>query len=99
MNECLVRRVHYRLGIIIACFLLVQVLAGMLISFGTLLSAPGAKWFQVVETIHTGWDPVGSIYRIILGLVTVAQVALGITIFLLIRARGKKSARINRQLP
>jgi len=93
MNERSVRSVHYQLGIIIAVFLLVQVLAGLLLSLGTLSSAFGAKWFQVLETIHTGWDPVGSVYRIILGLVTVAQVTLGITIFFLIRARRKKTAR------
>lgn len=93
MNERSVRSVHYQLGIIIAVFLLVQVLAGLLLSLGTLSSASGAKWFQVLETIHTGWDPVGSVYRIILGLVTVAQVTLGITIFFLIRARRKKTAR------
>jgi hypothetical protein len=93
MNERSVRSVHYQLGIIIACFLLVQVLAGLLLSLGTLSSASGAKWFQVLETIHTGWDPVGSVYRIILGLGTVAQVTLGITIFFLSRARRKKSVR------
>jgi hypothetical protein len=64
----------------IAWFLLIQVLAGLLLSLGTLSSVCGAKWFQVFETIHTGWDPVGSVYRIILGLGTFAQVALGITI-------------------
>ncbi len=59
MNERSVRSLHYQLGIISACFLMAQVLAGLLISFGTLSSASGAKWFQVLETIHTGWDPVG----------------------------------------
>ncbi|MGO9571820.1 MAG: hypothetical protein ACLP5H_30200 [Desulfomonilaceae bacterium] len=93
MNERSVRSVHYQLGIIIACFLLVQVLAGLLLSLGTLSSASEAKWFQVLETIHTGWDPVGSVYRIILGLVTVAQVTLGVAIFILSRARRKKTVR------
>jgi hypothetical protein len=93
MNERSVRSVHYQLGIIIACFLLVQVLAGLLLSLGTLTAASGAKWFHVLEIVHTGWDPVGSIYRIILGLATVIQVVLGITIFFLSRARRKKSAR------
>ncbi|MGO9566407.1 MAG: hypothetical protein ACLP5H_02590 [Desulfomonilaceae bacterium] len=93
MNERSVRRVHYQLGIIIACFLLVQVLAGQLLSLGTLSAASGAKGFQVLETIHAGWDPVGSVYRIILGLVTVAQVTLGITIFSLSRARRRTTVR------
>ncbi len=99
MNERSVRSVHYQLGIIIACFLLAQVIAGLLLSLGTLTSASGAKWFQILETIHTDWDPVGSVYRIILGLVTVAQVILGVTIFFLSRGRRKKSAREGRQTP
>ena len=93
MNERSVRSVHYQLGMIIAWFLLVQVLAGLLLSLGTISSASGAKWFQVFETIHAGWDPVGSVYRFILGLGTVAQVTLGITIFFFSRARRKKSVR------
>jgi hypothetical protein len=93
MKERSVRSVHYQLGIIIAVFLLVQVLAGLLISLGTLFSASEAKWLQVLGTIHTDWDPWGSVYRIILGLGTVAQVILGITIFFLSRGRHKKTAR------
>ena len=93
MKESSIRSVHYQLGIIIAVFLLVQVLAGLLISLGALISASEAKWFQLLETIHTDWDPLGTVYRIILGLGTVVQIILGITIFFLSRGRRKKTAR------
>ncbi len=91
MNERSVRSMHYRLGIIIAWFLVIQVLAGVLISLGSVASVSGAKWIQLLETVHAGWDPLGSFYRIILGLATVAQVFLGITIFYLSRGRRKRA--------
>ncbi len=99
MDERSVRSVHHQLGIIIAWFLLVQVVAGLLLSLGTLTAASGATWFRALETIHTGWDPAGSVYRVLLGAVTVAQVILGIAIFFFGRARRKRSVRGARKVP
>jgi len=90
MKERIVRNFHYRVGITIVVFLLVQAVTGMLLGLGTLASVSGPKWFQVLEIIHTNWEPVGSLYRVILGLGTAVQCILGIIIILLSRDRYKK---------
>jgi hypothetical protein len=93
MNERSARNFHSKLGITIALFLLIQVSAGLLLSLGSLLSATEAKWLQILGTIHAGWDPAGSVYRVFLGLAAVVQIILGILIFRFSRSRRKKSAR------
>lgn len=90
MKERLVRNLHYRVGITIVVFLLAQAATGMLLGLGTLASVTGSKWFHILEIIHTNWDPLGSLYRIFLGLGTAAQCILGIIIILLSRGRYKK---------
>ncbi len=93
MNSVKVRTVHRRLGISIACFLLVQALAGMLMSAGRLASADNSTLYKFLYTVHADWDPGGSIYRVVLGLATATQVALGIMIFLsLLRLRNRDKA-------
>ncbi len=90
LNERLVINLHYRVGITIVVFLLVQAATGLLLGLGTLSSVTGSKWFQILEIIHTNWDPLGSMYRILLGLGKVAQCILGIIIILLSRAHYRK---------
>jgi hypothetical protein len=90
MRERLVRNFHYRVGITIVAFLLAQAVTGLLLGLGTLVSATGSKWFQILEIIHTNWDPFGSLYRIALGLGTVTQGLLGIAIIWMSRGRYKK---------
>jgi succinate dehydrogenase/fumarate reductase cytochrome b subunit len=85
-----VRTIHRRLGISIAFFLLVQALAGMLMSAGKLASADNSKVYQILYVVHADWDPPGSIYRAALGLAIAAQAILGIMIFL--RSRRMTSA-------
>ena len=85
-----VRTVHRRLGMSIAFFLLVQALAGMLMSAGKLVSADNSKAYQILYMLHADWDPPGSIYRVVLGLAIAAQAILGIMIFL--RTRRTTSA-------
>jgi len=92
MNERSVRNLHYRVGIAIAVFLLAQAATGFLLSLGTLVSATGSKWFQLLETTHTDWDPIGSVYRTALGLGTAAQCILGIIIIRMSRARQRKKS-------
>ncbi len=82
MNGGKVRTLHRRLGISIACFLLVQAIAGMLMSLGRLASVDTSKPYNLLYSIHADWDPLGSIYRVILGLATAMQGILGIMIFL-----------------
>ncbi len=82
MNWGKVRTTHRRLGIAIACFLLLQAIAGMLMGMGRLASLGESKPYAVLYSIHADWDPLGSIYRVILGLATAMQGILGIMIFL-----------------
>lgn len=82
MNWGKVRTLHRRLGISIACFLLVQAIAGMFMSMGRLASVENFKLYNVLYAIHADWDPLGSIYRVILGFATAMQGLLGIMIFL-----------------
>jgi len=82
MNSAKVRTTHRRLGISIAFFLFVQAIAGMLMSMGRLASIDASPHYKILYSLHADWDPLGSIYRVILGLATAAQVILGIMIFL-----------------
>ncbi len=82
MNWGKVRTIHRRLGISIACFLIVQAIAGMLMGMGRLSSVDTSKPYNILYSIHADWDPLGSIYRVILGLATAMQGILGIMIFL-----------------
>jgi len=91
MNEGKVRTIHYYLGITYVWFLLLQVVAGMLMSLGMLLGATNSGWYQVLYAIHSDWNPLGAIYRVILGVAIVVQAGLGITIYFLSRARFKKT--------
>ena len=91
MDEGKVRTMHYHLGIIYVWFLLLQVVAGLFMSLGMLFSATDSGWYQALYTLHADWNPVGAMYRVILGLATVAQATLGITIYFLSRARFKKA--------
>jgi hypothetical protein len=93
MKERSVRHVHRRLGITVGWFLLVQAGAGLLLTLGMLTLSTGSKWYHVVATIHTGWEPMGNVYRVILALATVTQVALGVTIFYMTKSRGGKKRR------
>ena len=82
MNSVKVRTIHRRLGISIACFLLVQAIAGLLMSMGRLASVEMSTPYNILYSIHADWDPLGSIYRVILGFATATQGILGIMIFL-----------------
>ena len=82
MNSVKVRTIHRRLGISIAFFLLVQAIAGLFMSVGRLASFDMSQSYNVIFTIHAGWDPFGSLYRVVLGLATAMQGVLGIVMFL-----------------
>ncbi len=90
MKERSIRNLHYRVGVTIVVFLLVQAVTGSLLALGTLASVSGSKWFQILGLVHTDWDPLGSLYRIFLGLGTAAQCVLGIVIIFLSRGRQKR---------
>jgi len=89
MDEGKVRTIHYHLGITYVWFLLLQVLPGLLMSLGMLLGATNSGWYQGLYAIHADWNPWGAAYRVILGVATVVQAILGITIYFLSRSRFK----------
>ncbi len=82
MNTAKVRTFHRRLGISIAFFLFIQAILGMFMSIGKLASLDVSRPYNVLYSIHADWDPLGSVYRVVLGLATTMQVILGIMIFL-----------------
>jgi len=82
MNSVKVRTIHRRLGIFLAFFLFVQAIVGMSMSIGRLASVDSSPQYNALYSVHAGWHPLGSIYRVILGLATATQGILGIMIFL-----------------
>ena len=93
MNPVKVRTIHRRLGISVACFLLIQVIAGLLMSAGRLASIDTTRPYNILYTIHADWDPLGSVYRLVLGLFTVMQGVLGVMIFLSHKKKKDSSFR------
>jgi hypothetical protein len=88
MLEAKVRKIHRTVGIYLVGFLALQLVSGLLISLGTLVDTPrDTIWFAVMAWIHHEWNPVGSVYRIILGALAIAQGLGGVAIYLLMRAR------------
>jgi len=81
MNPVKVRTIHRRLGISIVCFLLIQAVAGLLMAMGRLARLDMTPPYNILYSIHADWDPLGSIYRVVLGFATAIQGLLGIMIF------------------
>ncbi len=92
MQEANIRKIHRTVGVYLVVFLAIQAITGLLIALGTLMGTPGdSLWFTIVAWIHHEWNPVGSVYRILLGALTIGQGLGGLTIYLLMRSRLKKS--------
>ncbi len=92
MLEANVRKIHRTMGIYLVGFLALQVITGLFISWGTLMDIPrDTFWFAAVAWIHHDWNPVGSVFRIVLGVLTIGQGLGGLAIYLLMRSRQKKS--------
>jgi hypothetical protein len=93
MLETELRKIHRTVGIYLAAFLVLQALSGLFISLGTLTDVPrDTLWFAILAGIHHDWNPVGSVYRILLGAVAAGQALGGVGIYLMIRARTPKPA-------
>jgi len=91
MKEVAVRKFHRSLGIIAVWFLLGQVLTGLVLSIGDLTPVAIPAWLgQLLGTLHTGWNPLGGVYRILLALAALTQGISGIIIYYMIRARSRK---------
>jgi uncharacterized iron-regulated membrane protein len=91
MLEAKVRKVHRTVGIYLAGFLALQAITGLFIALWTLTGVPGdGFWFRVMTWIHHQWNPVGSVYRILLGALVTGQGLGGLAIYLLMRSRQNK---------
>jgi hypothetical protein len=92
MLEANIRKMHRTVGIYLVGFLALQALTGLFISLWTLTGSPGdGFWFTAMAWIHHEWNPVGSVYRILLGALAVGQGLGGLAIYLLMRSRLNKS--------
>ncbi len=92
MLEANIRKIHRTVGIYLVGFLVLQALTGLFISLGTLTGTPwDSLWFSVIAWIHHEWNPVGSVYRILLGALAIGQGLGGLAIYLLMRSRLNKS--------
>lgn len=92
MLEAYIRKIHRTAGIYLVGFLALQALSGLFIALGTLMDTPrDTLWFAALAWIHHEWNPVGSVYRILLGAMAVGQGLGGLVIYLLMRSRLNKS--------
>jgi succinate dehydrogenase/fumarate reductase cytochrome b subunit len=82
INTGKVRIIHRSLGISVVGFLLVQALVGMFMGIERLASVEMSRIYNLFYYIHADWDPLGSIYRVILGVAVILQGMLGIMIYL-----------------
>ena len=92
MKEAAVRKCHRGLGIIVVWFLAGQVFTGLVLSILDLATGGSSSsgLDKLLGTLHTGWNPMGDIYRIILGLASLVLAISGIIIYFQIRARTRK---------
>lgn len=91
MKEVAVRKFHRTWGIVVVWFLAGQTLTGLIMAVLMLFFGESAPLFGSLSILHTGWSPWGDIYRVLLGLGTLAQGVSGIIIYFLIRARTRKA--------
>jgi hypothetical protein len=92
MLETSFRKIHRTFGIYLVGFLALQAVTGLFISLGTLASTPGDTWwFWLIAGLHHDWNPLGSAYRVLLGVFTLAQGVGGVIIYRMIKAREGKS--------
>lgn len=90
MKEAEMRQFHRRLGIIMVWFLAGQTLTGLVLSVAGL--AGYTSWFtKTAGVLHYNWDPLGTLYRVLLAAATAAQGISGIILYLKIRERQKKA--------
>ncbi len=91
MLEATFRRIHRTFGMYLVGFLALQAVTGLFLALGTLSETMNTWWFALMGTIHHGWHTIGSAYRVLLAVLTLGQAAGGVIIYLLMRARQKKS--------
>lgn len=93
MKEASLRKFHRSLGVIIALFLAVQVITGMVFALSKFGSPPLFRVPMWVYSLHLGGGEAGNLYRVILGLTILIQGGSGLVIFIRSRARMIKAKR------
>jgi len=100
VTELKLRLWHRRVGIVLALFLVLQGLSGLLLSLegfsepparaggSVQVSEPESELQEVLEAVHFGGGPVGALYRLGLGLGLVWMAGSGATIYRRIRSRA-----------
>jgi hypothetical protein len=92
MTEVGLRKFHRYWGICLVTFLAIQAVTGLILAIGDLaLGAPHGEFLLAIAAIHQDWNPIGSIYRIILALATAVQGISGIVLFLVILSRTRQT--------
>lgn len=89
MTEPDVRVFHRRLGIVLVWFMIGQATSGALLSLGAWMG-PIPYVHNLMGLLHYNWDPLGTVYRLLLSLGFAVQGISGIIIFAMIRARRRK---------
>ena len=86
MKEIRLRKWHRTIGIILALFIVIQVLTGIVLSVENLL---GVYWGGFIHDLHEDYGKIGGVYRLALGFGILVMVATGSIISLKIRQRQK----------
>jgi hypothetical protein len=91
MTELELRKFHRNWGIFLVPFLALQGVSGLALSLSDLVRAPQSEFLALLGVLHHGWNPLGSLYRILLSLATAVQGISGIILFVFIRSRHRQS--------
>ena len=87
MKEADIRKWHRTVGMILAIFIMLQVISGIILSIEDLL---GTYWSGIIHDIHEGFSSIGNTYRIILGTGLLWMVITGGVIAMKIHQRMKQ---------
>jgi hypothetical protein len=88
MNEAYLRKWHRRMGIVLAFFILLQTMSGLVLNLEDLFDiAALTGWSKV---LHRGGGDWGTVYRSLLGLGLVGMAVSGSLIFYKIGQRARK---------
>jgi len=88
--EATLRKIHRTVGIYLALLLGIQAITGLFLALASLSGSEGL-WYGLNAAVHHDWNPVGSAYRVLLGIFTAGQALGGVLIYRMMRARMKKS--------
>ncbi|MFC1692577.1 hypothetical protein ACFL1R_03630 [Candidatus Latescibacterota bacterium] len=83
MKEKDLRQLHRSIGIILAFFIVLQSLSGLMLNIENMFD----KYWGIFHVIHYHFNQIGGIYRTIIGLGLVWMCFSGIMIYIKIRER------------